>query len=71
MVSGGVAMPLTRFIPFDEDAVFMYGMDPVYEDYLAQELSNWPQPEEIDFAPELGEDESEPVPQLSYILALT
>jgi hypothetical protein len=49
----------------------MYGMDPVYEDYLAQELSNWPQPEEIDFAPELGEDESEPVPQLSYILALT
>jgi hypothetical protein len=71
MVSGGVAMPLTRFIPFDEHAVFMYGMDPVYEDYLAQELSNWPQPEEVEFVLELDEDESEPLPQFSYSLALT
>jgi hypothetical protein len=73
MVSGGVAMPLIRWNPFDDNASFMYGMDPVFEDYLAQELSNWPQPEEIEFAQKLEGTESEPVPipQLSYILALT
>ncbi len=64
-------MPLTRWNPFDDDASFMYGMDPVFEDYLAQELSCWPHPGEIDLDQYLEENESEPAPQLSYILALT
>lgn len=64
-------MPLTHWKPFVDDAAFMYGMDPVFEDYLAQELSSWPQPEEIELVLDLDEIESEPVPQYSYILALT
>jgi hypothetical protein len=71
MVSGGVTMPLIRWKPLDNNASFMYGMDPVFEDYLAQQLSSWPQPEEIELAPDQDEMESEPVPQLSYVLALT
>jgi hypothetical protein len=76
MVSGGVDMPLTRLNPLDDNTNFMYEMDPVYEDYLARELSNWPQAEEIGLALELDEllelDEMEGVrlPRPTYVLAL-
>jgi hypothetical protein len=76
MVSGGVAMPLTRLNPLDDKTNFMYDLDPVYEDYLARELSSWPQAEEIELALELDElleldeMEGERLPRPSYVLAL-
>jgi hypothetical protein len=71
MVTGGVTMPIIRWTPIEEASSIMYGMDPVYEDYLAQELNSWPHPEEIELTLDLDKTGSDQVPQLSYILALT
>lgn len=63
-------MPLIHWNPLDDDAFFMYDMDPVYEDYLARELSSWPQTEEIELSVQLEEIEGEHVQHPSYVLAL-
>jgi hypothetical protein len=76
MVSGGVDMTLTRLNPLNDNTHFMYEMDPVFEDYLARELSSWPQAEEIELALEmdelleLDEMEAERLPRPTYVLAL-
>jgi hypothetical protein len=76
MVSGGEAMTLTRLNPLNDNTNFMYEMDPVFEDYLARELSSWPQAEEIELALEmdelleLDEIEGERLPRPTYVLAL-
>jgi hypothetical protein len=62
--------------PLNDSTNFMYEMDPVYEDYLARELSSWPQAEEVELALqldellELDEMEGERLPRPSYVLAL-
>jgi hypothetical protein len=69
-------MSLTRLNPLNDHTNLMYEMDPVYEDYLARELSSWPQAEEIELALELDElleldeMEGERLPRPSYVLAL-
>jgi hypothetical protein len=69
-------MSLTRLNPLNDSTNFMYEMDPVYEDYLARELSSWPQAEEVELALqldellELDEMEGERLPRPSYVLAL-